>query len=354
MMSSMAGSNLSAESARRIRESHVELIPGATGISGLRARFSPRLRVLTVLVLMVLTISCLNTANLLLARATSRQREIAVRLAVGAGRGRVVRQLLTESLLLASIGGLAGLILAIWATKSLCTLIFGQANLAAFSFHPDLRVLAFTFAVSVVTGVFFGLAPALRSTRVGLNEILKDEFRSGTSGVGLSRITPAKLLVSSQVVVSLALLMAAGLLAGSLRRLEHQDLGFVPEHVLACRLDLAAAGYKRAQLPELYSRLIARMLALPGVRSAALADSGMLGGGNSTSNISIEGYTPKPDENMDARHRHVTWNYVQTNGIALLAGRDISIDDQPDAPHVAVINEAFARRYFPGTDPIGH
>jgi predicted permease len=356
MISGLEGSHLSPERAQQIRESRVELVPGARGLSRLRTRYSPRFEILAVLVVLVLMIACLNTANLLLARATAREHEIAVRLAMGAGRRRVVRQLLTESVLLAGVGGLAGFALAVWATKLLSTLVLGanaNAALPFFSFKPDLRVLAFTFSVALITGILFGLAPALRGTRVDLNRVLKDEFRSG-SGFRLSRLTPAKLLVSTQVVVSLTLLMVAGLFVGSLRNLEQQDLGFVPEQVLTCRLDIAAAGYKTAQLPELYSRLIDRVLALPGVRSAALADSGMLGGSNSTSNISIEGYTQKPNENMDVQHRHVTGNYVATNGMSLLAGRDISADDRQETPHVAVVNQAFVQRYFPGQDPIGH
>jgi len=355
MISGFEGSHLSPERAQQIRESRVELVPGARGLSYLRARFSPRLQILAVLVVLVLMIASLNTATLLLARATTREHEIAVRLAMGAGRRRVVRQLLTESVLLASMGGLAGFALAVWTTKLLTTLVLGtSANLPFLSFKPDLRVLAFTFSVALVTGILFGLAPAFRGTRVDLNRILKDEFRSGGSSFKLSGLTPAKLLVSTQVVASLTLLMVAGLFVGSLRKLEQQDLGFVPEQVLTCRLDLVAAGYETTHLPDLYSRLIERALALPGVRSAALADAGMLGGSNSTSNISIEGYTPKPNENMDVQHRHVTGNYVATNGMSLVAGRDITTDDRQVTPHVAVVNQAFAQRFFPGQDPIGH
>ncbi|HEY6252087.1 MAG TPA: ABC transporter permease [Candidatus Angelobacter sp.] len=353
MMSSLQGSKLSSEDERHIRESQVELVAGSTGISGLRDRLSPRLRVLAVLVILVLIITCLNTANLLLARATARQREMGVRLAMGAKRGRVMRQLLTESVLLAGIGGLAGLALAAWTTRLLSTVVFGITP-ASFSFKPDFRVLAFAFAVSLLSGIVFGLAPAFHSTKVDLNSVLKDQFRSGTSGAGLSRLTPAKLLVSSQVVVSLSLLMVAGLFVGSLRNLVEQDLGFIPDQVLTCRLDLAAAGYHKDDVPQLYTRLIERVVALPGVRSAALADAGMLGGSNSTSNISIEGYTQKPNEVMNVQHHHVTWNYLQTNGMTLLEGRDISSDDIQEAPHVTVVNQAFAERYFPGQSPIGH
>ncbi|HLJ89882.1 MAG TPA: ABC transporter permease, partial [Candidatus Angelobacter sp.] len=354
MISGLEGSSPSPERAQQIRETRVELVPGSRGLSRLRARFSPRFEILAVLVILVLMIACLNTANLLLARATAREPEIAVRLAMGAGRRRVVRQLLTESMLLAGLGGLAGFALAVWVTKLLSTMVLGNAStLPFFSFKPDLQVFFFTFSVALITGALFGLAPAYRGTRVDLNRVLKDEFRSGGS-FRASILTPAKLLVSTQVVVSLTLLLMAGLFVGSLRKLEQQDLGFVPERVLICRLDLEAAGYKAAQLPELYSRLIDRVLALPGVRSAALADAGALSGSNSTSNISIEGYTPKPKENMTIQHRHVTGDYVATNGMILLVGRDISGDDRQETPHVAVVNQAFVERYFPGQDPIGH
>jgi predicted permease len=247
MISGFEGSHLSPERAQQVRESRVELVPGVRGLSYLRARFSPRLQILAVLVVLVLMIASLNTATLLVARATTREHEIAVRLAMGAGRRRVVRQLLTESILLASLGGLAGFAVAVWTTKLLATLVLGtSANLPFLSFRPDLRVLAFTSSVALVTGILFGLAPAFRGTRVDLNRILKGEFRSGGSSFRLSRLTPAKLLVSTQVVVSLTLLTVAGLFVSSLRNLEQQDLGFVPERVLTCRLDLVAAGYDRA------------------------------------------------------------------------------------------------------------
>lgn len=351
IMSSLKGSPLSPDDERRIREARVELVAGSTGISGVRERLSPRLRVLAVLVILVLIITCLNTANLLLARATARQREMGVRLAMGARRRRILRQLLTESVLLAGIGGLAGLALAAWTVKLLSTLVFGM-NPQSFRFTPDLRVLSFAFVVSLISGIVFGLAPAFRSTKVDLNHALKGQFQNGTSGGG--KITLPKLLVSSQVVVSLAMLMMAGLFASSLRNLEEQDLGFVADRVLTCRLDLAAAGYHKDDVPQLYTRLLERVEALPGVRSAALADSGMLSGSNRTSNISIEGYMEKPNEDMNVQHRHVTWNYLQTNGMTLIEGRDITRDDIQESPHVAVVNQAFVQRYFPSQNPIGH
>ena len=354
MLTARRGSEISPESKRRIQQAYVQLVPGARGLSGLRERFSRRLQVLSLLVVLVLMIACLNTANLLLARAASRQREIAVRLAVGAGRARLVRQLLTESVLLAGLGGLAGLLLAFWGTHLLSLLVFGGAATLPFSLTPDARVLGFTLLVSLLTGIAFGLAPALRFARLDLNSSLKEGGRSAaTPAAHIGRFASGKLLVSGQVMVSLGLLVVAGLFVRSLRKLERQDLGFSPEHVLVCELDIGAAGYKPEQLPGLYERLLDRVRALPGVRSAALADASVLGGSIRTSNISIEGYAAKPEEGMNAERKTVSEGYFETDGMALLAGRSITRDDTKDSPRAAVINEAFARRYSPRQNPLG-
>jgi len=353
MMTALEGSRLSTERSQRIHQSYIELVPGARGLSALRKRFSDRLRVPTLLVLLVLLIACLNAANLLLARACARQREMTVRLAVGAARARLVRQLLTESVLLAGLGGVAGLLLAFWATRLLWNLVFGGAAALPFSLNPDARVLAFTLALSLLTGIAFGLAPALRSACIDLNSSLKHSARStGTVTLRTGRFAAGKLLVSGQVMVSLSLLMVAGLFVRSLRKLEQQDLGFSPEHVLVCKLDIRAADYAPEQLPALYQRLLERVKALPGVRSAALAEASVLGGFH-TSNISIEGYAPKPGEDMNSQHKAVSESYFQTDGMLLLAGRPIESQDTENRPHVAVVNQEFVRRYFPRRNPLG-
>ena len=355
LLTTRHGSHLDTEARRRIQQAYVQLVPGARGLSGLRARFSERLRVLSLLVVLVLVIACLNVANLLLARSTARQREIAIRLAVGAGRGRLTRQLLTESVLLACLGGLGGLLLAFWGTAVLSALVFGHSVSLPFSLHPDAHVLGFTFLVSVLTGIAFGLAPALRSARTDLNSSLKDAGRrAGATAPGLVRFAPGKLLISGQVMVSLALLVVAGLFVRSLRNLMHQNLGFSPEHVLVCRLDIGAAGYKPEQLPALYQRLLDRVRALPGVRSAALADRSVLGHSTHTSNLSIQGRTPKGQDTMMTERKTVSDSYFETDGMALLAGRPITRNDTKDSPAVAVINQAFAEQYFPHENPLGH
>jgi predicted permease len=267
---------------------------------------------------------------------------------------RLTRQLLTESVLLACLGGFAGLLLAFWGTKLLSDLVFGRTATLPFPLTPDARVLAFTLLVSVLAGIAFGLVPAFRSARVDLNSSLKEN--AGSMGAGqsrLARFASGKLLVSGQVMVSLSLLMAAGLLVRSLRKLEQQNLGFSPEHVVVCRLDIGAAGYKPNQLPAVYQRLLDRVRALPGVRSAALADASVLGGSTHTSNISIQSYTARPEEHMDTERKTVSDGYFNTDGMALLIGRTITRDDTQDSPRVAVVNEAFAKRYFPRQNPLG-
>ncbi|HUI42005.1 MAG TPA: ABC transporter permease [Terriglobia bacterium] len=354
MFTAQAGTDIGPARRRGISQAYVELVPGGRGLSALRERFSQRIQVLTLLVVLVLVIACLNTANLLLARAAGRQREVAVRLAVGAGRWRLVRQLLTESVLLAGLGGLVGLMLAVWGTMLLTNLVFGATAVLPFALSPDARVLGFTLLVSAVTGIAFGLAPALRSSRVDLNSSLKE--RAQATGIGArrtGRLASGRLLVSGQVMVSLSLLVVAGLFVRSLRKLEAQDLGFSPEHVLVAGLDLGAAGYKSPQLPELYQRLLARVRALPGVRSAAMANASVLGGNTSVSNISIEGYTAKPEENMDCHRKNVSEDYFLTDGMTLLAGRPIGPQDTQDSPQVAVVDEAFVQRYFPNQNPVG-
>ena len=354
LLAARHGSHLDTEIKRRIQQAYVQLVPGARGLSGLRERFSERLQVLTLLVVLVLFIACLNAANLLLARAASRQREIAVRLAVGAGRGRLARQLLTESVLLAGLGGLAGLLLAFWGTRFLSNLVFGGSATLPFSLRPDARVLGFTLLVSLLTGIALGLAPALRSARVDLNSSLKEGGRSaGTATARIGRFASGKLLVSGQVMVSLGLLVVAGLFVRSLRKLQHQALGFSPEHVLVCRLDIGAAGYKLDQLPALYQRLLDRVRALPGVRAAALASASVLFHSIHTSNISIQGSLPRPEGDMNTERKTVSDGYFETDGMVLLAGRPITQEDTKDSPRVAVVNQVFTERYFPHQNPLG-
>jgi predicted permease len=355
VLTAQAGSSVSPKTKSRIQQAYIQLVPGAHGLSSLRERFSDRLRVLTLLAALVSIIACLNIANLLLARGEARQREIGVRLAVGAGRTRVIRQLLTESVVLAAMGGIAGLLLAAWATKLLANLVFGATATLPFSLTPDIRVLAFTLLASSLTGIAAGLAPALRCTAVDVNSSLQKSSGRLASGDGRpGQFKFGRMLVAGQVVVSLSLLVLAGLFVRSLKKLEAQDLGFKPDHVLACGLDLGAAGYTNAQLPTLYGRLLDRVRSLPGVQSAAMADASVLGGSTSISNISIEGYAPKLDEGMNCHRKNVTDDYFATDGMTLLAGRPIGREDTVNSSPVAVVDEAFVKRYFPKESPLRH
>ncbi len=342
----------------------VELISAANGLGDLRAEFSRPLFVLMAVVALVLLVACANVANLLLARSTSRQREVAVRLALGAGRGRLIRQLLTESVLLAAAGGVLGVILAYWASDVLLDFISsGGEPVAGIHVAPDLRVLGFTALISVLTGILFGLVPALSCTRLQLTPALKKgpdtAFGTGRGARSL-RVGFRDALVASQIAISLLLLIGAGLFVRTLTKLANQDLGFEHRNLLVFGIDPTQAGYKGEKLAHLYQELQRRIEALPGVRSASLSVHTPVGGGEGTRDIWIQGYVPKPGEakvradgSIDTYTHFVGSRFFETFGIPLLLGRTIGDGDVPGAPEVGVVNRAFAREYFGNADPIG-
>jgi predicted permease len=338
-----------AEEERLIQEARVELLDGAGGISFLRLTYAAPLRILLVVVGLVLLIACANVGNLLLSRAVARQSEIAMRVALGASRARLLRQLLTESLLLAAMGAACGVILARWLANALLALVASSAPVHT---QLDRVVLAFTAAVTVLAGVLFGLAPVLAAWRADLVTGLK----AGSRGLTVRRrgLGAAELLVAAQMAVSLVLIVGATLFARSLLNRQHQPLGFDPEHVLLARVNPRLAGYTPTNVQPLYRRLYDRVAALPGVRSATLARYSPLGGGSSVSAARIEGYSPQPDEGVSLERVLVGPTYPETLGMTLLRGRAIGLQDQPGATKVGMVNEAFVRRYFPGQDPIGH
>ena len=344
------GEKLTPERERQIHESRVELDDGAAGISGLRQMYSQPLRILLGVVLLVLLIACANVGNLLLARAAARQGEISVRMALGATKARLVRQLLTESLLLAALGAAGGVVLARWVVRALLALVVSPTA----PVHATLNgpVLAFTIAIAVAAGILFGLAPAIRAGRVDLVTAMK----SGTRGIAASRrrLGASELLVAAQIAVSLVLLVGAGLFARSLINLQQQPLGFDRDHVLLARLNPRLAGYKPADAGVLYRKLYDRLSALPGAGSATLASYSPFSGSTSKSSAVIEGYTPKPNEHVDFENIYVGPSYGETLGIPLVAGRAIGPQDGAGAPLVAMVNEAFARHYFPSAGAVGH
>jgi predicted permease len=347
---------LSAEEAKGYSDQTIKVQPGARGASTLHG-FSEPLKLLMALVGLVLLIACANLANLLLARGAARQREFAVRLSIGAGRGRLIRQLLTESFLLAILGAMLGVVLAQWADSLLLRMVSPAGSVGQeaiqLSLRPDARVLAFTFAVALLTALLFGLIPALRATRLDLSPMLK----SGASGAtvdGHSRRFPVgKILVVAQVSISLVLLVAAGLFVRSLERLSEVNLGYKTERLLLFRVRPIPAGYKDAAIPRLLEELLDKFKAIPGVSGATLSADGLFSHSESADPISVEGYTPQPGELLHSRMDQVGPDYFSVMGMPILSGREITALDSGNGPRVAVINQAFAKQFFPNTNPIG-
>jgi len=323
------------------------VIPAGAGLDSLRVKFSDPLHILMAIVALVLLIACANIANLLMARAAARRREIAVRLALGAGRLRLLRQFLTESVLLSALGGALGLALAWWGSNALVVFMSnGEARILP-SLTPDARILGFTVLVSLLTGIFFGLAPALRATRVEAGPTLKETRAISPS----SRL--GKVLVVAQAALSLVLLAGAILLARSLRNLETLNPGFDRNNVLMLDLDAEDSGYKGSRLNDYYQQLLVRVGQLPGVRSASAALITPIGGGGISNNVEVEGYTARPDEDKEVYMNLVAPKYFETLGTPLLAGRDFTMQDGKGTPKVAIINQTMARHYFLDANPIG-
>jgi predicted permease len=329
---------------------HLIAQSGSRGMLDHRRQFSSAIYGLFIVVALVLLIACANVANLLLARAALRGPEINVRLAVGAGRWRLVRQLLTESLLLAMIGGVVGILFALWAKSALVALAGKDTGLIPGDVELSLnwRVLLFTLAISLLTGVLFGLAPAWRSASSDLASSLKQSHR--TTGV-VSRLS--KGLIVAQVAVSLLLLVGAGLFIRTLRNLQHVDPGFKQENLLLFRLQPQAAGYKDEQLMKFYQQLFARLDNLPGVRGATFGIVSLLGNDNWTSSILRPGETEKDGADQPTNLQMARENYFATMGIPLLRGRGFTAQDDEKAPRVGIVSQAFANKFFPNEDVLG-
>lgn len=344
------GRSLDPGDQQALKQQKISVVSGGGGFSGLRPEFSRPLILLMAIVGLVLLIACVNVANLMLARANSRQREIAVRLAIGASPAHLIRQLLTESALLAFAGGLAGLLVAHWGTTSLLKLALSARAAEGLRVSPDWRVLAFTACVCLVTGLLFGLAPALRSAKLAVAPTLKENT---VAQAGSARFPLGKILVASQVAVCLLVLFAAGLLVRSLKNLRDLDLGYSRDNILMARVDPVAAGYKPAQLIEYEREMSARLAALPGVRSVTASENGLFSGTESADQMKIEGYTPSRDKDRVVYWDQVGANYFHALGIPILAGREFGPQDTPTSLKVAIINESMAKFYFGHANPIG-
>jgi macrolide transport system ATP-binding/permease protein len=347
-LTEQTGSKLEQDARDRIAHSSIALASGARGISGLRFRYSRPLEILLVAVGLVLLIACANVANLLLARAAARQKEISMRMALGATRARLVRQWLTESLLLAGLGAIAGGLLSAWGVDALVGLLGRDVFV---NVVPDARVLLFTLGVLVVTAILFGIAPALRSSRVEPMLTLREH--SGWAASRAARSGLVRALVVLQVAMSLWLLAGAGLLARSLVNLQDQQFGFNPSNVLLVGINPRIAGYQPAELTNLYQKLLDRLNALPGVRSATVASYSPLSGSDRSDDITIQGRPTRQGEDMQVDHILVGPHYTESLGLQMLAGREIGQQDTPATAKVAMVNEAFVRHFLPGQNPIG-
>jgi predicted permease len=346
-LTDQAGSKLTDDRRRGIESSYVQLVPGAGGISGIRNLYSKGLQTLMVIVAIVLLIACANIGALLLSRSATRNAELSLRMALGATRLRVIRQLLTESILLAAIGGLCGILLSQWGVKVLVALVAKNSPLDT---RPDPTLLLFTITVSVIAALLFGFIPAVRASKTDLASAMKAKSRTG---VGRLRWSLSSGLVVTQIGLSMVLLTGAGLFLHSLLKLKSEDLGFDKANVLLVSLDPRLADHKTSELPNLYRQLTDRIAALPGVRSVSLATYSPMSGSNRRSTVKIPGYVPQPNEDMDVQDLLVGPNYCDTLGLPLLQGREIEPRDTTTSQKVAVINRTFADHFFKDQNPIG-
>ena len=346
-LTDQAGSQLTEERQRSIQGASVELADGSGGISGLRVRYSKPLQMLMAIVAMVLFIACANVGSLLLSRAASRKAEISLRMALGATRWRIVRQLLTESMLLALIGGVCGVLLAQWGVTVLVNLVARDAPLDT---TADAGILAFTAGVSILAGLLFGLVPAIQASRTDLASAMKEKTRTRR---GFLRVSLSAALVVMQVGLSMVLLTGAGLFVRSLAKLQSEDVGFDRSNMLLVGIDPRLAGYKTTELASLYQQILDRLGTVQNVQSVTLATYSPFSGTQRNSSIQITGFTPEPGQEPNIEDMLVGPNYGETLGVPLLRGREIGVRDTASGPRVAVVNETFVDRYLQGQNPIG-
>jgi macrolide transport system ATP-binding/permease protein len=331
---------------------------GGSGVDSLRRQYSKPLLILMAMVGLILAVACFNIANLLLARATSRRREIALRLSLGAGRFRIIRQLLTESVVLAVLSGIAGIGVAALCIRFLLLLLTNGNDNFTVKVGLDWRVLSFTLLIAFISGIFFGLAPALQATRVDITPALKETRASESHGkarrFGL-RFGLSQVLVVAQIGISLLLVVAAGLFVRTITNLHSVNLGFNAENILIFTLDATQAGYKDAALRAFYKDLEQRFQAIPGVRSATSSDMPLVGGWSSSTSITVPGI-PEPPEGQrgpNTSYALVGSTFFETMEIPIVTGRAIDKRDVDGAPLAGVVNQVFAEKYFAGQNPIG-
>jgi predicted permease len=342
---------LPAERRREYLDSKIDLTDGSRGANYLSDGVGDPLKVLMAIVGLVLLIACANVANLVLARGASRQREIAVRLALGAGRRRLLQQLLTESVLLAVLGGALGIILAQWADAVLIHMVSTPSNPVLLDLNPDVKILAFTAGVSLLTGILFGIAPGFRAAGLELGTALK----SGARGVARrGRIPGGRILVAGQIALSLSVLIVAGLFLRSFTKLAGLDPGFDHDHILQFDLGfLEASGYKGAAVHQVHENVLTRLRTIPHIKGATLAFMGIFAGNDNGYYISVDGSTPKTDQQFSVRNDLVPAGHFSAIGQELLMGREFESRDEGDAPLTGIIDRKLAQKFFPNANPIG-
>ena len=349
-LESFYGAAMTGERRHELLDQRLQIHPGAGGASVTRHDFSTSLNALLAAVAVLLLIACANLANLLLARGAARRAEMALRLSLGASRGRLIRQLVTESLALAAIGGMAGLGAAYFLYGALVRMIAASDPRFHMTFALDPLVLAFAVAVTLAAALLFGVLPAWQVTNTDAGASLKEQNR-GARG-SHAQIIWGRFLVCLQLALSLPLLVGAGLLARTLYNLQRADLSFPAEHLLLVRVDTREAGYDAARRDNLLRDLLSELKQIPGVRAASFSHLGLFSGGESGLGVEVEGYTPKGANDRDSAVDSVGPGYFSTLGVPIVLGREVLASDHAAAPKVCVINEAFAKRFFNGQNPI--
>lgn len=345
------GDNLSPEKRRDFLDQHLGIRSGARGASDVRTQFSASLTTMLVAVGVLLLIACANLANLLLARGAVRRPEMALRLSLGASHGRLIRQMTTESLTLAVLGGLAGLVAAIFLHAALVRLMTGYDSNFHMSFSLDPLVLAFAFTATLACALLFGLLPAWQATKTDAGESLKELGRSTTASRGNMRW--GRSLVSLQLALSLPLLVGAGLLTRTAYNLQRVDLGYPAGHLLVVRIDGREGGYDAPGRQRLFAELLSEFQRNPAIRSASFSLLGLFSGGNSALEVEVEGHVAKGDHDRGSAVDRIGPGYFSTLGVPLMLGREIIESDRAGSPMACVINEAFAKQFFQDRDPIG-
>ena len=329
-------------------EEPIVLVEGATGLSNLRDRYSRPLYVLLGVVALVLTIACANMANLLLAQSVARRRELAVRLSLGAGRGTLVRQLLVESIMLSTIGALAGLLIARFGSRAIVGMLSTRTSIVEVNLAMDWRVFAFASTVGILTGLLFGVAPAFRGSALTPADALRDHSRGVVSGGG--RFQAGHALVALQVALSFVLVFGSTLFVRTLVSLTSQEMGFESSHVLVGNVDLRRTGTAPDNRLDTFTRIREAAAAVPGVETAATSFVTPVSGSTWQLDLNVPGYS---GDKRPVLFNGVSPNYFRAMGTAILVGRDFADSDRPGSPNVALVNEAFAKKYFSGENPVG-